>query len=293
MQRQTMREGKWRLARARGLQTTAAMSVAGSNALPRPTAIVAVLAATMSVAALASAAPTAGLGGLPEPTLQTGTAEERQVDSSPESAESRLQRQRWMVTLEGITRAPVDIGAQVGLETPIGLRVSAGLGWVPAAYMNLVTAAVASTTNDARAEAYLRSANYEGQSWSAQVGYRPFSRLGFYFDAGYTRLLLNGTGDVTRESYPELAGAEGHYEAKTAIDLWTLCAGYELQPMDRLLLAAGIGVLGTLDAHTEASSTNPRASKTLLADAATRFDRGLKSYGIVPTLTLRAGFDFY
>ncbi len=263
--------------------------------LIRRTRSVALAAGAASLAAVFVAAR--ALSAAPLPADFDGMASAAPPQDVPErraeSAESRLARQRWMITLEGVTRAPVDIGAQVGLETPIGLRVSAGLGWVPAAYMNLVTAAVASTTNDARAEAYLRSANYQGQSWSAQLGYRPFSRLGLYCDAGYSRLVLDGSGDVTSATYPELAGAEGHYRATTAIDLWTISVGYEIQPIDRLLLAAGLGVLGTLDAHTEAASTNPRASKTLLTDAAARFDRGLKAYGIVPTLTLRAGFDFY
>jgi hypothetical protein len=209
-----------------------------------------------------------------------------------DSKSSRAERERWMATLEGYTRAPVDLGIALGLELPFGLRLSTSLGWVPPAYMGLITSTIASTTGDARAEAFLENASYEGRSWSAQVGYRPFSRYGVYVDAGYSKLTLNGTG-VIASGMAGLAGAEGRYEAHTSIDLWSLVLGYELEPVDRLVLGAGVGALGTLSAHTSATSTNPRASNALLADAAARFDRGLNSYGVVPTLTLRAGFDFY
>src|SRR4051812_7088210 len=99
-----------------------------------------------------------------------------------DSKSSRAERERWMATLEGYTRAPVDLGIALGLELPFGLRLSTSLGWVPPAYMGLITSTIASTTGDARAEAFLENASYEGRSWSAQVGYRPFSRYGVYVD---------------------------------------------------------------------------------------------------------------
>jgi hypothetical protein len=79
-----------------------------------------------------------------------------------------------MLSLEGVTHAPLDMGFQLGLETPQGIRLFGGYGWVPGAYMNLLTGIAANASGNSYARALLDVARYTGHTWRVQAGYRPF-----------------------------------------------------------------------------------------------------------------------
>jgi hypothetical protein len=49
--------------------------------------------------------------------------------------------------------------------------------------------------------------------------------------------------------------------------------------------------MGTLESTTTIASVDGAPRSSLLNDAASQADTALESYGIVPTLTLRLGFD--
>ncbi len=196
-----------------------------------------------------------------------------------------------MLSLEAITHAPVDIGFQVGLQTPQRIRLSAGYGWVPGAYMNLLTGVAGNATNDPYAEALLDRAQYRGHSWRAKVGFKPFRNLGLYADVGYARLKASGGLDLADSGVPALAALEGGYRASTRLDMWLIELGYQSQLADRLVLGLALGVMGTLDANTSITSVNGAPSSPLLKEVETEADAALRAYGVIPTLTLRLGFD--
>jgi hypothetical protein len=216
----------------------------------------------------------------------------READARPEAKGEERRRDEWMLSLEAVTHAPVDMGAQVGLETPQGLRFSAGYGLVPGGYMNLLTGIAANASGDSYARTLLEDARYTGSTWRLQLGLRPFRKLGLYADVGYSRLNARGDWDLSSSDVPQLAALGGGYQARTALDLWLVELGYQAQIADRLVLGIALGCMGTLGASTRIVAVDGAPTdNALLGSAASQADAALNKYGYVPTLTLRVGFD--
>lgn len=213
-------------------------------------------------------------------------------DRDEDAGAAKRRREAWILSLEGVTHAPVDIGVQLGLETPPGIRLFAGYGWVPQAYMDLLTGVAAGASGNSYAQALLEEADYTGDTWRVQLGLRPFRNLGLYGDLGYARLRARGSLDLSSTSVPALAALGGGYRADTRLDMWLLELGYQAQFADRVMLALALGVMGTFESTTTIRSVDGAPNSKLLGDAARQGDSALESYGIVPTLTLRLGFDF-
>lgn len=199
----------------------------------------------------------------------------------PKADESSSQ---WMLSLEGVTHVPVDVGAQVVLETPGGFRLLGGYGIVPNAYIELVTP---EEKNGQKVESSLYDS---GNAMRFGIGMRPSPKLGLYFDAGMIRVALSG-------SVHEPVGATGsvaEFELRSKLSLWFVEAGYQGHLGERVVLGVGIGLMGALDASSEVSAQGKAVSsnsQALTDEAAAEVDRELESYSIVPTLTLRMGFD--
>ncbi len=199
----------------------------------------------------------------------------------------------WMLSLEAVTHAPVDVGLQVGFEAPPGLRLSGGYGLVPAAYLNLVTRAAASASGaDPLATALITDGFQGGHSWRIQGGIRPFPALGLYLDAGYARVALSGTLDSSAVPNVAALGVKGGYSVEAALDMWLVELGYQAHVGDHVVLAVGAGVMGTFAAHTSVS-TLPGSVRIPAVDSATSssVDALLVQHGFLPTLTLRLGAD--
>ena len=213
-------------------------------------------------------------------------------ESAEETRAAKRFRKDWMLSLEGVTHAPLDMGLQLGLETPQGIRLFGGYGWVPGAYMNLLTGIAANASGNSYARALLDEARYTGHTWRVQAGFRPFRALGLYGDLGYARLNANGELDLASSGVPMLEALGGGYEATTKLDMWLLELGYEGQLGDRLVMAFALGVMGTFNARTDIAAVGGAPTNNLILNrAATQADSALEKYGIVPTLTLRLGFD--
>ncbi len=191
-----------------------------------------------------------------------------------------------MLSVEGVTHAPIDLGFQAGLELPIGLRLFGGYGVVPGMYRSLITNTAAGSV-DAGTRALLEKAFDRGTAWRFAVGVRPFHELGFYFDAGYSRVTLSGSA-----SAEELSGLSGvsapSYSASTSLDMWLVELGYQAQVGGRLVLAVGAGAMGTLGSQTKITADG--AGGAALPAEADKTDAALESF-VVPTLTVRLGVD--
>jgi hypothetical protein len=212
-----------------------------------------------------------------------------QPDEDPRSEQQR--RQRWLLSIEGVTHAPVDIGFQIGVETPFRLRLFGAYGWVPDPYMSLLTGVAAGASDSPYAETLLEDADYSGRTWRVQAGVRPFRALGLYGDVGYASVHADGSLDLSSSSVPALARLGGGYEARTRLEMWLFELGYQAQLRERLVLALALGAMGTFAASTEIRSVEGAPDSPALDESASEADSALESYGIVPTLTLRLGVD--
>jgi hypothetical protein len=215
-------------------------------------------------------------------------ATNRDVDAKAD----QRRRDGWMLSLEGVTHAPVDMGFQVGLETPQGLRVFAGYGWVPGSYMSLLTGIAANASASPYAQTLLDQTKYEGRTWRLQAGFRPFRAIGLYADVGYAQVNAKGSLDLASSSIPQLAALGGGYQTQTRLDMWLVELGYQGQLADRIVLGIALGAMGTLGSTTSITAVDGApTNEAILNSAATQADAALEKYGIVPTLTLRLGFD--
>lgn len=205
----------------------------------------------------------------------------------------------WMLSLEGVTHAPVDIGLQAVLEFPFGLRLSGGYGWVPSAYLDLIVdAATAASDADPATSTVISNAFESGTAWRIQGGVRPFENVGVYLDAGYSQVRLDGSIDAAdiaaAAGVPPGSAGSDTYAVDSTIHLWLIELGYQATIADRLVLGIAAGVMGAIDSSTEATpgSTRPPAQERLLRATATEIvDQQIESYGFLPTVTLRLGFD--
>jgi hypothetical protein len=215
---------------------------------------------------------------------------------SPPRDELAEKRQRekvraWLLSVEGVTHAPLDLGFQAGLEAPFGLRLFGGYGWVPEAYSGFLTNLAGSASGDAQAKVMLNNADYRGHTVRFQVGIRPFRKLGLYGDVGYSRLNVDGALDLANSGVPALERLGGGYEAHTALDLWLFELGYQGEIKNSLVWALALGMVGTFNAKTTITSVDGAPGGPALDEVAARGDQALESYGFLPTLTLRLGFD--
>jgi hypothetical protein len=200
-------------------------------------------------------------------------------------------RDEWLLSIEGVTHVPLDIGAQLGLETPFGLRLFAGYGFVPEVYMGALTGIAASATADPRASLLLDSVEYSGRTARVLLGVRPFPKLGLYLDAGYIHVRLNAARDLPDLALPGVPPLRGGYRASSGLDLWTAELGYQLEWKRRLVLAAALGVAGTIDSRTSITPTGGAPNDPAISEGARQVDRAFERYGYLPMLTLRVGFD--
>lgn len=198
----------------------------------------------------------------------------------------------WMLSLDAVTHAPLDIGLQLGFEGG-PLRLSGGYGRVPGAYLGLVTRAAGNASGaDPLATALITDGFQGGYTWRVQGGIRPFPKLGLYLDAGYTRVALSGSLDSAAVPAASAAGVQGGYSVGAVLHMWLLELGYQAHIGDHVVLAVGAGVMGSFAAHTTVTR-NAGSVHLPAVDPSTpsTVDDLLEKHGYLPTLTLRLGFD--
>lgn len=194
-----------------------------------------------------------------------------------------------MLSLEGATRAPIDAGLQLTFETPAGLRLFGGYGWVPSMYLGTIVGTAADASADPRVGTLLDEGFDGGHAWRAGLGLRPFQSLGLYLDAGYARVGLHGGLDAAKLG--GVPGISGGYDVSTTLGLGFVELGYQTKIAQRVVLAAALGVTKVFSAETSVAPNAGASDDPSLRTAADQVDAGLERYGILPTLTLRLGLD--
>jgi len=85
----------------------------------------------------------------------------------------------------------------------------------------------------------------------------------------------------------------GGYHAVSNLDLWLVELGYQWKIENRLLVGLGLGFMGTMNARTSITplGAGTAVDANMLGTAQTSVNGALESYGFLPTLSLRAGFN--
>jgi hypothetical protein len=217
----------------------------------------------------------------------TAPSAKRGTDEASIARRERI-RDEWLLSLEAVTRVPIDAGAQVGVETPFGLRVFAGYGWVP--YMGMLTGVVVNASDRTLATELMRKGHASGDSARIVLGLRPFRRIGVTVDVTYARLRLDANLTVPPMTVQGFTFSGGAYAAHTSVDLWGVELGYQAEVERRLVLGAAAGVTGAIDSRTSIVPSGGAPNDPALPLAAKRVDQAFKTH-VVPTVTLRLGFD--
>jgi hypothetical protein len=217
--------------------------------------------------------------GSPNPTLDQHSSDKSSLSDD------------WTAALSVVTHAPVDLGIEAGFETPFGLRLSGVYGYVPSAYLNVITnSLVSANALSAESELLLKEGFESGHSVRLQVGLRPFKSFGGYLDGGYSHIGLSGSFDAS-DANVDLVGG---YHVTSSLDLWFLELGYQGIIADRLLIAGGFGLMRIFNAKTNATPNGSATAvpRSLDQSVTGDVDNALEKYGFIPTLSLRVGFDF-
>lgn len=202
---------------------------------------------------------------------------------------SARERDLWMLSIEGVTRAPIDAGLQATFETPVGLRFFGGYGWVPSMYLGRIMGTAAQISSDPVVGAVLENGFDSGKVWRAGVGYRPFRSVGVYLDAGYARVTLRGElNSAELSGVPGLGGSE---TVDSTLGVGFVELGYQAKIADRVVLALAVGATKVFKADTRVTGSGGAADDPKINEAAAVVDDGLETYGLLPTLTLRLGLD--
>lgn len=209
---------------------------------------------------------------------------------APDAVQPRArERDLWMLSVEAATRAPIDAGFQLTLETPVGFRMFGGYGWVPSMYLGRIMSTAASVSSDPVLGALLDEGFDSGDAWRAGIGVRPFRNLGLYLDAGYARVSLRGSLDTA--DLTSIPGISGSYAVDSTLGLGFLELGYQGKIAERVVLGVALGVTKVMSAETRVTPGSGAASDPQLENATSQVDDGLEKYGVLPTLTLRLGVD--
>jgi hypothetical protein len=201
------------------------------------------------------------------------------------------------------TDAPLAISLRGDVELPGRLRAMVSGGVAPQAYLNVFNNVIAAS---GQSGAGLFGIRVESASaWRLHAGWRPFSGAGLVLMAGYGRLDLSGsvsarelitsvTGTAPPPNIPE---ANGVYDVASALHMFDAELGWEfLLFNDHLVIQTAVGVGATVAAHTTIqprfASTTPGAAAAR-AQAQDQVDHTLRTYGVVPTLSLSLGYRFF
>jgi hypothetical protein len=203
---------------------------------------------------------------------------------------------------------PVDVGAQLALETPYRLQIATSVGVMPRPYVQLIDdVMVAAHAYDADTASLVEAALKNSLVWRTQVGWRPFAAWGFFFQASYSLVTLGGdlTGSqaiaaATGRTLPAEASGRLDVDAKSTLHLLGLELGYRWLVLDRLAVQLVLGGLGTFAASTNLALRNASATPRLASAMAPMLRAGeqylddtYRSYVFAGYLGLQVGYRFF
>lgn len=210
-------------------------------------------------------------------------------DASPAPLESKRVPDLWMLSLEAVTRAPVDVGGQLLLETPVGLRLFGGYGWLPSMYVDKVVGVASAVSSDPLVATILENGFQSGRAWRIGAGWRPFRSVGVYLDAGYAHVDLHG--ELSASDFANVPGLSGGYTIDSSLELGFVELGYQAKIAERVVLGLALGATKVMSSRTLAAPIGGIPEDPRINEATAAVDSGIEKYGILPTLTLRLGAD--
>lgn len=195
------------------------------------------------------------------------------------------------------------MGARVTFELPGRLQLIGGIGFMPSGYTQLINDALVDFNVYDQATANLIQSSLQNTLLlHLRLGWRPFERRGFYFQAGYLRGFLGGGA-----SGASVLAAGGHagitsgaasdtFDIATTVQGITFEIGWAWLIEDRWQLRLGFGGMHTFASSSTITKRNGRETaddKTLESGAAAYIDSVMTTYVYSPMITFTAGFRIF
>jgi len=223
---------------------------------------------------------------------------DREAAPASEPSSTSLMPQGWALDVAALTSVPLSIGAEIQLQTPVGVFANLSGGHTPNAYLSMM----ADIVQGAGAfDSDLRPAIDEvigSGAWNVRVaiGINPIEGLELSF--GYTYMTLSS--ELTRSAIETATGQRVRYrgmrEVPIDVELHALHGriGYRFVIEEHFVLRASLGWT-----HSVAGSgrvTVPEEIRELEDNPADQIEsavaEGIGSYGFSPELVLSAGYRF-
>ena len=217
----------------------------------------------------------------------------------------RTDPSNWHVSLDLQTDFPVSFSIAGTLEMPAGLYLQAGVGWLPAPYVDVVNALSTSVRAYDQETASLISATLDDSLVvRALVGWRPFEEWGLTFAAGYGLLALGGgvastdlLAVVTGTTPPSLGGDPVMVDIDAMVHMINLEVGYQWELWDPWLVRVAIGGAFTAAAVTSLRAPWPTSQRPAALTALEHKGEGwlrdtLESYVHTATVTVAVRYRF-
>lgn len=209
----------------------------------------------------------------------------------------------WRYAVAAGTEFPMSVALRGQVEAPFRLRLSSAVGVLPGPYVSAINGILVGVGayNQATAD-LIRDALGSSLIWRTHLGYRPFVRHGFTFEAGYGLVALGGGASAstivsaaTGASSPE-AGTDKNFKVSSALHMVDVELGWEWVLLEHLFVRAAAGGAFTLAASSSVTPDYtpraPRVTEAFGASSAAYLDETYTTYVFTPVVSLWAGYSF-
>ena len=213
--------------------------------------------------------------------------------------------------LRAQTDFPLSIGGRLNAELPGRIQLSTALGVLPGAYVDVINTGVVSAGGYDRFTAYvIRDALRKSLVWRTHLGWRPFEKRGWYFEAGYgfvslglaltpEDVLVAALGNDA-PGVPDEVDRALTYDIRTNLHMIDVESGWRwLLAGDRIVLSAALGFAATIDARTRIEPrysnavTDSGPARALANIGENHLDAIYERYVFTPVGTVSVGYRFF
>jgi hypothetical protein len=219
-----------------------------------------------------------------------------------EAAEPHADERSWHFGIEGSTDFPLQVGAQVWLETPYRFRITMSSGEMPDAYLQTINyiAVAAGAYNQSTAN-FITELIDRAATWRLQVGWRPFRRRGAYVEAGFGILdvdkglaLASVIQLATSFPIPPDLNIGFGYRVHTVVETLGVETGWIWYPWRELTVRASLGFAAPVGAQIK---IEPNFASTVqrpfVRFAESYGEELLEKYLFIPTVGLALGWRLF
>jgi len=208
---------------------------------------------------------------------------------------------KWRLWAEAATDVPLHVGARLEVELPHRIRAWTSVGVVPTGYVEIIDAVSREfgDYNEETSEVIVETLD-SSLVWRLQVGWRPFERKGWGFDAGYMLATLGGT--TTGSALLSAALGRGvpdqgsnEFDVDSTLHLFGFEASHRWNWKNGLTLRAALGFVSTIAASSTVTPrgdpVSARLSRGFAEDLETYLDETYTSYVHTPYIGVGLGYD--